>query len=957
MKLRMKSMPFAILQIVASGALSVAMAHPAYAQEAAAVPETQRVVVTGSLISRSDKETASPVQVLTADDIAKSGSTSIAEVLSNLSANGQGALGTGFAGAFANGAAGVSLRGLSVGLTLVLIDGHRMAPYPLSDDAQRQFVDVSAIPFDAVERIEVLKDGASSTYGSDAIAGVINIILKKSFKGTTVKADYGTTQEGGGETSHVAIMHGFGDLNTDGYNAYGSVEFRHENAIKVSDRDDKIWANGNWVSRGGSDLTRGVPTAINSYLTAASTPFFYKPNSVPNPVTGLSGAKDAANFQFLDPNCNFAKYSTGGCAVRDTVSFIQPDTKNVNALVGFTKKLGEDWELSLKASVFQRESTNNRGLGAVFSPTSFLGNTALVPNQNPKIVNIYGSTLFPANYPGNTLGAPVRLYGYIPGLDPANTQDNKATSSRASADLTGSWNGWDVAAAVGYTRVKTEDEYSGYVNRIALYQALNRSTNPFKITGGNTQADMDAISPHFGDDASDTLTYGDAHASHPVIELPGGDMMFAAGVSYTHKNLDAPSPSLLAQGTVGSGSAYVFGKETNTALYAELSAPVIKSLELGVSGRYDHYDTYGHSFTPKADFKYHPIDMLSVRGTYSRGFRAPNAAENGTASSLFNFHAVNDPILCADGNPKTKGNVPAACGFTPAFVQETTKDVSPEKSKSYTFGLIIEPTHAFSSTFDYYHIAVSNQINTAAGLPGFVPTYVRNAPSTVDIADGKGGTTPGVPSVGTVAYATSGYVNSGGTTTSGVELTFLYKQRFGDYGTVKSELSLNHMISYELDSNGVQYELAGTHGPSVISGDTGNPKNRAQYKLGWEKGAVTVTGTVNWVGDYSGLDPSVDVTDCKNITAGVSGRTYFFGTNTPAGYCHIPSFLTLDLNATFQASKNLQLKFSILNAFNKQPPIDVATYGNANSLTSYNASLHQAGAVGRFFSMGANYAF
>jgi iron complex outermembrane receptor protein len=147
------------------------------------------VVITGSLISRADKETASPVQVLTAEDIAKSGYTSVAEVLSNLSANGQGALGSGFSGAFANGGAGVSLRGLTVGLTLVLIDGHRMAPYPLSDDAQRQFVDVSAIPFDAIDHIEVLKDGASSVYGSDAIAGVINIILKKSFNGTSIKTD------------------------------------------------------------------------------------------------------------------------------------------------------------------------------------------------------------------------------------------------------------------------------------------------------------------------------------------------------------------------------------------------------------------------------------------------------------------------------------------------------------------------------------------------------------------------------------------------------------------------------------------------------------------------------------------------------------------------------------------------------------------------------------------------
>jgi iron complex outermembrane receptor protein len=149
----------------------------AQTQEGANAQTPQRVVVTGSLISRTDTETPTPVQVLTAQDIQKSGKTSVAELLNDLAANGQGTLGTGFSGAFANGASGISLRGLTVGATLVLVDGHRLAPYPLSDDAQRAFVDVSSIPFDAIDSIEVLKSGASSLYGSDAIAGVVNIKL------------------------------------------------------------------------------------------------------------------------------------------------------------------------------------------------------------------------------------------------------------------------------------------------------------------------------------------------------------------------------------------------------------------------------------------------------------------------------------------------------------------------------------------------------------------------------------------------------------------------------------------------------------------------------------------------------------------------------------------------------------------------------------------------------------
>jgi iron complex outermembrane receptor protein len=926
------------------------------AQQQTTSAEPQRVVVTGSLISRTDKETASPVQILTSDDIIKSGYTSIAEVLSNLTSNGQGALGSGFSGAFANGAAGVSLRGLSVGLTLVLIDGHRMAPYPLSDDAQRQFVDVSSIPFDAIERVEVLKDGASSIYGSDAVAGVVNIILKKSYNGTNIKVDGGNSQHGGGKNYKVALTTGFGDLNTDGYNAFITGEYRHSDAILLSQRDGQIWANGDWTARGGMDLRRGIPNAQNAGLVAASSPFFYKPNTVANPVTGKVGTEDAANFQFLDSNCNFLKYKAGGCYVRDTVSFLQPESHNANVLAGFTKNLGEDWKLALKASMFKRESVNNRGVPATFSPTSFLGNTALVPGQNPAIVNVYGVTTFPSSYYLNQTGGTARLYGYIPGLPAANTQDNTSTSTRFAADLTGTFMGWDITAAGGYSKVKTEIEYSGYVNRIALYQALNRSVNPFNPLGGNSPADMAAIAPVFSNESTNELSYAEVHAGRELMQLPGGPLSLAAGISWRKKELNAPSPSLLQQGTVGNGAAYSFGDETNTAAFAELSALPIKNLEVSTSARYDHYDTYGNSFTPGAKVKWTPHPMATVRGTFARGFRAPNSAEVGTASSFFSFHSINDPVLCADGNPKTPGNVPSACNFTPAFVQTTTKDLAAEKSKSYTVGLILEPIKSFSATLDYYNLEVKNQINTAAGLPGFVPTYVRNQIAPVDITNASGGTTQGLPSVGTIAYGTSGYVNSGSTKTSGVEVDLAYKMKLGDAGNVRANLTVNHMISYEIESNGVAYELAGTHGPSVVSGDTGNPKNRAQLTLGWDKGPATVTTTFNWVGGYSALDPSVDVTDCADAS-GVSGRAYFFGKPTPASYCKIPSFLSVDLNMQYKVSKNLSLRASIVNLLDKAPPIDVATYGNANNLTSYNASLHQAGAVGRFFSLGATYEF
>jgi iron complex outermembrane receptor protein len=218
--------------------------------------------------------------------------------------------------------------------------------------------------------------------------------------------------------------------------------------------------------------------------------------------------------------------------------------------------------------------------------------------------------------------------------------------------------------------------------------------------------------------------------------------------------------------------------------------------------------------------------------------------------------------------PRSRITAPSRPGknkrrFSPLTVQQTTKDLQPEKSKSFTFGTILEPVKGWATTIDYYHIEVKNQINTASGLPDFVPHYVRGDILPTAISDGNGGSFIGNPSVGQIVYGPSPYVNSGGTTTKGVELDTSYKFKLADnLGTLKVGLQFTHMISYVLSQSGVDYELAGTHGPSVVSGDTGNPKNRGQLTLGYDKGPLNVTTTLNWVGDYSILDPSVGANDC-----------------------------------------------------------------------------------------------
>ncbi len=963
MTFKLKSMPFAISCAIASGAM-FAVPAMAQAQDSAAPQAVQRVVVTGSLISRTDTETPAPVQVLTAQDIQRSGKTSIGELLNDLAANGQGTLGSGFSGAFANGAQGVSLRGLTVGATLVLVDGHRIAPYPLSDDSQRSFVDVSNIPFDAIDSIEVLKAGASSTYGSDAIAGVVNIKLKKNLTGTRFSAETGTTQHGGGDTHKASFSTGIGDLDNDGYNAFITAEWRRQGDIKTSDRDQFMWDNADWRSRGGNDLRVGVPSSINSFLTTANSPFLYNP-------AGAGGVKNAANFQFLDPSaCNYAKYMSGGCAVRDTTTNIQPATENINVMVGLTKKLNNDWELAFKGSMFQRNSINNRGssypttgtFGSFmpsYSPTTVPGNTSL---NNGVLVTQIGrvpSTLIPATASYNQLGAAARLYGFIPGVDPVTTIDNTAKTTRFALDLHGSAYGWDVNAAAGVTETKLDLKYSGYIDRLALYNAIfNGSWNP---VGGNAPALVDQISPRFSNSLDSKLNYIDLVGSRELMQWGAGPVALGAGVHWHKRQQNAPAASLTANGQVANTSAFVIGDETNSAVFAELQATPIKNLEVGVSSRYDHFDTYGNSFTPAAKFKWSPSKMFGVRGTFARGFRAPNPAEVGNAGSFFTFNAINDPILCKDGHQYTAGNVPSSCGMNPPYVQVTSKDLSPEKSKSYTLGIIVEPVKGLNATLDYYKIEVRNQIVTAAGNdPSFSPDFVRGPATPVDIATGVGtGTTVGTPAVGPIIYAKSPYINLGGTKTSGIEADVGYRWRLpSDMGIVHANLSASHTFTYITEAaGGVTYELAGTQGPSVVSGATGSPKDRAQFTLGWNRGPLDMTATMNYTSSFSTMDPSLGATDCASTGLDVGGRRYFQGVDQPGVYCEVRSFTTTNLNVVYKVSQNLSLKAAILNLFDRQPPIDVATYGNAGNQTAYNASLHQAGAVGRFYSLGLNYVF
>ncbi|MET0807976.1 MAG: TonB-dependent receptor plug domain-containing protein, partial [Pseudoxanthomonas sp.] len=284
-KLRRSALPACIALVL--------LAPLAQAQDTGSDATTlDRIEVTGSNIPRSQVETASPVQVISREEIDRTGKATIAEYLQTLTSDGAGSIPKTFGNGFAGGGAGVSLRGLGAASTLVLLNGRRLAPYGLADDGQKVFTDLSVIPMDAVERVEVLRDGASAIYGSDAIAGVVNIILRRDFTGVTGKVSYGTSDDSDGDARKASFTAGIGDLSTDGFNAFVSIDVGKTDEILVSDRRNRKWI-------GTGDIRPwGYSIEGSQFLTGFITPGVIEPdtgellagNAVSSPTGSVRGA-------------------------------------------------------------------------------------------------------------------------------------------------------------------------------------------------------------------------------------------------------------------------------------------------------------------------------------------------------------------------------------------------------------------------------------------------------------------------------------------------------------------------------------------------------------------------------------------------------------------------------------------------------------------------------------------
>ncbi len=928
----------------------------ALAQTEAPTQELQRVTVTGSNIKRTDTETASPVQVVTREDIAKSGKTTVADVVLGLNANNNGSIPMSWSGyGFAGGAAGVSLRGLGPDATLVLLNGRRMAPYGLADDGQRSFVDLSTIPLEAVERIEVVKDGASAIYGSDAIGGVVNIITRADFRGVIANISYGQTRYHDARTPKASVTAGFGDIASDKYNVFFTLEAQKIGEVRQSDRAGRgDIGNPDATAQGygfesGEILGYGRPRAGGPTSVSSSTWGWARAVDGPNSATPIAGSiyKQIAVPATGCPSTLQLPAGYTGCPWNSLdYQQLQPKEEKLNFITRGTLEINPSLTAFAEFGLFSSK------VFATITPN----NPAFTwPDaQNNTIKDNTFITMGP-NHPDNPNPGFYSRLRYVTADLGGRTSNTDTLVTRVLGGLKGNLAGWDWEAGLLYTESKTDQTQTGQLRDSVLHDfldgtnltGLNPTLTYYRLganAGLNSQATRDAISPALKDRLTSSVSSIDLRANRELMQLSGGPLQLAVGAEFRQEKADRPAtPFTDTADIVGLGYSAFNGSRNILAAFAELSAPVLKGLELSLAVRADRYSDVGTSTTPKVGIKYTPIKEVALRGTYAEGFRAPGPAENGNSATA-GYTSYVDPLRC----PITGAD--ADCGSGQAvIITSGSPNVKPEKSKSFTLGIVVEPVKDTSLSVDVWEIRRKNEI-LQADLPAILANPAGFPDARIvrqindDPIDANGNPVVGGP--GTLLAVSAPYVNGPSTKTNGVDFDIRQRFSLGEAGKLSANLTWSHLNSFKRTlADGSVREYAGTYGPTSLSSSSGMPKDKATFGLTWDRGPVSVTGLVNYVSGLKNLEYQDDPNGCLLV--------FDDGTDAPPG-CKGGSFTTFDLSARYDFSKNLQVYGSILNVFDRIAPYDKsAFYG----ITHYNASYNQIGALGRTYNVGLKYTF
>ncbi|WP_231589349.1 TonB-dependent receptor [Chromobacterium sp. LK11] len=748
--------------------------------------QLDRVEVTGSNIKRSIKqEKALPVTILKTEDLAKQGLTTVEQVVNSIAANQSSQGAAAAVGASTGGAAFASLRGLGNQYTLVLLDGRRMANQAIDGTS----ADLNAIPLSVIDRVEVLLDGASAIYGTDAIGGVMNFITKKSLKGFSIGGSFSNPQHGGGDDKNINVSYGYGDLGNDGFNIYGAIDYQKKDPVMASQR--------------------GFASLINKDTGSS-------PNAWPgNYVDGVTGDLMTPSA----PNCRppFSTFNGENCQEYYSLyPSIIPEVEQISGVIKATKRIGDNHELSLQYTRTETTTTSQN------APLPTGGDITRANAVDPsKRDQLYVRTV--------PLGNRV-------------TEANSVTQ-RLMLNMEGLIAGWDYRAGIGRSEnLVKENLNSGYVSKSKMQSAVDSGAlDPFDLSGNNLAAWRSVGITGQTKEAKSTIDMADIKASREVLQLPAGMMAIAFGAEVRRESLSTIYNKAVTRDALSTGqnkTEDAAGSRNSYSLYGEADIPVLKNLDAQLAARYDHYSDSGSSFNPKVAVKYQPLPQLMFRSSASTGFRAP---------SLYNMHKPNQLQLtgrayvdygaCPNGKTPVPGANALACQSIQRDIRYGgNKNLEPEKSSSLSFGIVIEPVKSFTASADFWWTMIKNQINVIpedtifANPSKYSDRFIRD-------------------SNGNLSYLVDDYSNLGNLSAAGVDIKMNWLLPRTAIGTFNASLDGTYLskYSYQKEKEGPYFSNLG----SYI--DANGPAFRWQHTLSmnWSLGAWSGVLAQNYRSGYT----------------------------------------------------------------------------------------------------------
>lgn len=904
------------------------------------VKNLQAVTVTGSLIRRVDLETANPVTTIDSGQIVASGKPTLGDLVQALPSIAGNATNPSIDSGGGTGASTISLRGLGDNRTLVLVNGHRLA-----------YNDVNSIPSNMIDRIEVLTDGASSVYGSDAIGGVVNFILKDHHQGVQLSADYGESSHSDGNRRSFSLLAG---LSGDRFKLIAAVTHQTQNPIASGARDYSAntlaLKNGSVVKIGSS----ATPTGLIQDASGTNV-------TLNNGVTGITTLSDYHPYTSAE-SFNYAPYNL----------LLTPQDRTNISLFG-------SYKITPHVEAYFDMFYTRTAASSVIAPVPIFANSDdfFIPSIN--YYNPFGINFGTDRVSGNGYNDfNIRLTSLGSRVYANQTYDLQFTPGLRGSIGDSSWQ-WNMNANYGKVRQKTRNE--GFLNYAAFQQAIGPSflagngvvicgtpaapvanctpINIFNINDPSTIAALKKLLVNPDSFYRYTMVQFEAGANGELFDLPAGAVNLAAGLSYRRESqsdgTDTPSaitindgPYVGLCGVVEFCATQLSGSYNVKEAYAETFIPLLAdlpgahALNLDIGTRFSRYSLSGSTTNSKIALEWRPIADLLLRGTASQVFRAPNISElfagysggADAASDICNGYIGGHPQACVnvptDGsfqqsNPqigvKSSGSVAAGYGLRPEF------------GKSFDFGLVYDPhwLPGLSFSADVWRIHLNDTI-----VDGLDPTTIMNecyySNNLCSLIHRAGN--------GQISYINLPTVNLGETWANGIDSTIQYSFNTERYGKFNASLSSTYIQRYDVNTAPGDSAVPVTHCAGSYCPVYGEfPRWRGLATLNWNKGAWSATWTIRYVGRTR--------VGNADLSQGYSADEDINGVVRPIG-----AYAYHNVSASYALSKyHTTLSGGIDNLSNKQPPMFYQWGSNGNT-EAYTYDL-----IGRYYWMRATMSF